>query len=71
MSEVPTLRAVIQKWILIDEKMMIEAETSKKNVLVGDILKEVTQLVPDQWQRASAKFVPPVTITDKSLRPKF
>ena len=34
LSEVPTLRAIIQKGILIKERLMIEEMTSKKNILV-------------------------------------
>ena len=34
LSEVPTLRAIIQKGILIKEMLMIEEMTSKKNILV-------------------------------------
>jgi len=71
MSEVPTLRAVIQKGILIKESMMIETGLTEDHVNVVDLVKEVTPLVLAQWQRANAKFVPPVTITEKSLRQKL
>ena len=71
LSEVPTLRAIIQKGILIKERLMIEEMTSKKNILVGELVKEVAPLVLAQWQKSNAKFVPPVTITEKSLRQKL
>jgi hypothetical protein len=71
MSEVPTLRAFIQKGIKIKEKWMIELETSKKNVLVGDIVRKVAPLILAQWQRSNGKFCPPVTITEKSLVQKL
>ena len=45
--------------------------TSKKNILVGELVKEVAPLVLAQWQKSNAKFVPPVTITEKSLRQKL
>ena len=71
LSEVPTLRAIIQKGILIKERLMIEEMTSKKNILVGELVKEVAPLVLAQWQKSNAKFVPPVTITEKSPRQKL
>ena len=67
----PTLRAIIQKGILIKERLMIEEMTSKKNILVGELVKEVAPLVLAQWQKSNAKFVPPVTITEKRLRQKL
>ena len=68
MSEVPTLRAIIQKGILIKERLMIEEMTSKKKI---ELVKEVAPLVLAQWQKSNAKFVPPVTIREKSLRQKL
>ena len=45
LSEVPTLRAVIQRGILIKERWMIEENTGQKKVLVGDIVRELVPLI--------------------------
>ncbi|XP_043213832.1 N-alpha-acetyltransferase 35, NatC auxiliary subunit-like isoform X2 [Amphibalanus amphitrite] len=66
-SELPTLRAVIQKGILVKQKLMIEEETAKQKIERGDILKTVVPLILGQWHKANAKFCPPVIIKEKSL----
>ena len=66
-SEAPTLRAIIQKGILMKEVAMIEEEVSKSRVFVGDIVCSLAPLVQEQWKMSNAKFCPPVTITQKSL----
>ena len=67
LSEVPTLRAVIQRGILIKERWMIEEITGQKKVLVGDIVRGLVPVILTQWQRLNAKFCSPVTISKKSL----
>ena len=61
MSEVATLMAVIQKGILIKERMMIEAETSSATG-PGPVAEGKCQVGPS---------MDPVTITEKSLRQKI
>ena len=71
LSEAPTLRAIMQKGILMKEVAMIEGETSKSRVFVGDIVRELAPLVLEQWQKSNAKFRPPVVMTEKSLVQKL
>ena len=65
-SEVPTVRAVLQKGILIKEKALIEKGTDKYHCLsVADISRALVPEVIAQWQRANSKFSPPVIIQVK------
>ena len=70
-SEVPTLRAIIQRGILLREVAMIEDCASKSRTFVGDLVRELAPLILQQWQRSNAKFCPPVTLTEKSLVQKL
>ena len=69
LTEVPTLRAVIQRGLLIKERLYAENDTSitTGRGLKTKIIKELATLVSAQWHRANAKFRPPVTIKEKSL----
>ena len=69
-SEVPTLRAVIQKGILIREGVLVELEKAKTEVHSKDIIAQLVPLIVAQWQISNAKFTPPVTIKEKSIRTK-
>ena len=65
--DVPTLRAVMRKGILIKEKLMIEEEVQKNDIKRGDVIREVVPLILGQWQKLNAKFCSPVIITEKSI----
>lgn len=67
-SEVPTLRAVIQQGILIKEKMLLEQGAAKTDIHVKQIVAEVVPLIVEQWHKSNAKFRPPVTIKEDSIR---
>ena len=69
-SEVPTLRAVIQKGILIREGVLVELEKAKTEVHSKDIIAQLVPLIVAQWQISNAKFTPAVTIKEKSIRTK-
>ena len=69
-SEVLTLRAVIQKGIVIREGVLVELEKAKTEVHSKDIIAQLVPLIVAQWQIANAKFTPPVTIQEKSIRTK-
>ena len=58
-SEVPTLRAVIQKGIVIREGVLVELEKAKTEVHSKDIIAQLVPLIVAQWQIANAKFTPP------------
>ena len=63
----PTVRAVIQRGILIREQLIIESDNSGKNIKVGYIARKLAPLLLARWQKANAKFYPPVIIQEKSL----
>ena len=69
-SEVPTLRAVIQKGILIREGVLVELGKAKTDVHSKDIIAQLVPSIVAQWQISNAKFTPPVTIKEKSIRTK-
>lgn len=66
-SEAPTLRAIIQRGILIKEVAVLEEEKGKFEVQIGDLVRQLAPLVLGQWYKSNAKFCPPVTITEKNL----
>jgi len=68
-SEVPTLRAVMQKGIQIKESML--EGTAKTEVHVKEIVPELVSLIEAQWQKANPKFCPPVTIKQDSIEKKL
>jgi hypothetical protein len=68
-SEVPTLRAVMQKGILIKESML--EGTAKTEVHVKEIVQELVPLIEAQWQKSNPKFCPPVTIKQDSIEQKL
>ena len=67
-SEVPTLRAVIQQGILIKEELL--AKQDKKDVHVSELAVKLVPMIVAQWQKSNAKFCPPVTIQDLSIKQK-
>ena len=70
LSEVPTLRAVIQRGILIKEKLLLEQGSAKKDIHVSEIVKELVPLIVAQWHKSNVKFSPPVTIMEHSIKNK-
>ena len=68
-SEVPTLRAVIQKGIPIRE-VLVDLGKAKTDVHSKDIIAQLVPSIVAQWQISNAKFTPPVTIKEKSIRTK-
>jgi hypothetical protein len=66
-TEVPTGRAIVQKGILIREKLMIVDNIPIERISKTTIARKLTPLIFEQWQRSNGKFVPPVTIQEKSI----
>ena len=66
-SDVPTLRAALQKGILIKERKLIEEESDLKDVHVGDICRELAPSILSQWLKSNPKFSPPVVVQEASL----
>ena len=69
-SELPTLRAVIQRRLLIKERLQLEQGTAKTDIQASETTVELVPLIRAQWHRSNAKFSQPVTINDNSLRIK-
>ena len=67
LSEAPTLRAVIQRGILIKEHLLLEHGTAKKDIHVKPIVDLLVPLIFAQWQKSNARFAPPVTIREDSV----
>ena len=66
-SEVPTLRAAMQLALhLQDERWRLE-DIDKKNYPVKELMRDVSNSVLAQWERASFLFKPPITCTSKSM----
>ena len=63
----PTLRACIQRGILIKERQLLEDSKAKTEIQVGDTCKKLAPLVLSQWQRSNPKFCPPVVVKEDSL----
>ena len=70
-SEVPTLRAAIQRGLLIKERLLLEEDRAKTDIQTSEIVKELAVLIQLQWQKSNPKFCPPVTIQEYSLRKKL
>ena len=70
-SEVPTLQTIIQRGILIRDRMLLEQGSAKTDVHIKDIVLEL--VFSDSgtiWQISNAKIAPPVTIKEGSIRAK-
>ena len=66
-SEVPTVRAAIQKGILVKEKMMIEQCAKNKGIMLKEILIPLIPLIQAQWMKADTKFSPHVTSQEHGI----
>ena len=66
-SEVPTLRDVLQKGLLIQECKMLEGGGGRKNYPVREMIEELVTAVYLQWEKSSSMFKPPVVSDKKAL----
>ena len=70
-SEVPTLRAVLQKGLLLkDEKHIIEG-VAIGHYTKGQIARDLAPLVMAQWEKANPQFKTPVIIKENTLVKKI
>ena len=69
-SEVPTLQTIIQRGILIRDRMLLEQGSAKKMSTSKILFLNWYSLIVAQWQISNAKFAPPVTIKEGSIRAK-
>ena len=61
-SEVPSLRAVIQRGILLQQDNL----QSRRNYPIKDMAKDLAQLILDQWQLSNDDFQKTVTKNEKT-----
>ena len=66
-TEVPTLRDVLRKGLLIREAKMLEDGGDRKNYPVRPMIEELVSNIHDQWKKSNVKFTPPVVTNSKSL----
>jgi hypothetical protein len=74
LADVPTNRAVIRMGLQLKEEKALQGVTDNKqqsNYPIKEMAKELVMLVEAQWQKANAKFVPPVTISKKQMEDKI
>ena len=60
-SEVPTLRAVISRGLLLQEEKL-RLDTSRNCYPINQMIEELAGLEIEQWRKSNSKFVHPVTI---------
>ena len=66
-TEVPTLRDVLRKGLLIQETKMLEDGGDRKNYPVKPMIEELVKSIYLQWYKANAKFIPPVVRSAPTL----
>ena len=67
-SEVPTLRAVMQRGILLQQERLIVEDVQRNNYPMAELAKDLAQLVILQWRKSNANFKPPVFFYGKVYR---
>ena len=60
LTEVPTLRDILRKGLLIQEEKMIAEGGGRKNFPVKQMIDELTTALYAQWEKSNFKFKPPV-----------
>ena len=66
-SEVPTLRDVMRKGLLLQEKELIEKSVNRRNLTVRELSEKLAEEVMVKWSDSNPQFVPPVVIKISSL----
>ena len=66
-TEVPTLRDVLRKGILIQEEKMLEEGGGRKNYPVRDMIDDLVTAVYLQWEISNKKFKHPVVSERKPM----
>ena len=59
-TEVPTLRDILRKGILIQEEKMLSEGGERKNFPINQMIEELTTSLYSQWEKSNFKFKPPV-----------
>ena len=70
-SEVPTLRAVLQLALHLQDERWRREDINKRNYPVKDLMKDVINSVFAQWGRANFLFKPPVLCTNRNMEIKL
>ena len=66
-TEVPTLRDVLRKGVLIQEEKMLTDGGDRKNYPVKEMIDELVTAIYAQWTKSNVKFKPPVVSNRKAL----
>ena len=66
-TEVPTLRDILRKRLLIQEKKMLVEGGGRKNYSVREMIEEQLTAIYAQWAKSNVKFKPPVVAERKPL----
>ena len=69
-SEVPTLRSVICKGLLLQEGKL-HHDHLRKHFLLAELVEELAEFVSRQWQKSNLNFIEPVTIGKRSIEKKI
>ena len=69
-SEVPTLRSVIRKGILLQEENLSDDGT-RNNYSINEMAKSLASQVCTQWKKSNALFDPPVTLNEHTIEMKI
>ena len=69
-SEVPTLRSVICKGLLLQEGKL-HHDHLRKHFLLAELVEELAEFVSRQWQKSNSNFIEPVTIGKRSIEKKI
>ena len=67
-TEVPTLRGVLRKALLIQEEHILDFCGDRRSLSVADLMIKVADSVIEQWQISNNQLAPPVIVTKKALR---
>ena len=70
-SEEPTLRAVIQMGILLQQERLLVKEVERKHYPVTELAKDLAPLVIRQWRKSNANFKPLVVFEVRYIRRKI
>ena len=66
-TEVPTLRDILRKGLLIQEEKMLSQGGDRKNYPVRQMIEELATVLYSQWEKSNYKFTTPVVSDRKNV----
>ena len=70
-SQLPTLRAILRQGLLYQEEREIQEDTVKSSITLGELARDMTAALMENWKRANAEFKVPVVISEKAIQDKL